>query len=150
MATADKKLHLAPFSNEPFTDFSKTENRQAMEAALKKVKGELGREYPLRIGGETIHTPEKIRSINPSHPSEVVGIFQNGGVELANRAVDVAAHVFESWKHVPAEERAGCCFRTSEILRRRKLELSAWLTYEIGKTWPEADADIAELIDLCE
>ncbi|HEV3253008.1 MAG TPA: L-glutamate gamma-semialdehyde dehydrogenase [Candidatus Acidoferrales bacterium] len=150
MATADKKLHLAPFSNEPFTDFSKTENRQAMEAALKKVKGELGREYPLRIGGETIHTPEKIRSINPSHPSEVVGIFQNGGVELANRAVDVAAHAFESWKHVPAEERAGCCFRTSEILRRRKLDLSAWLTYEIGKTWPEADADIAELIDFCE
>ena len=44
------------FRNEPFTDFSKEENAQAMRAALEKVKSELGREYPLVIGGERIET----------------------------------------------------------------------------------------------
>ena len=48
------------FRNEPFTDFSKEENAQAMRAALEKVKSELGREYPLVIGGERIETEAKL------------------------------------------------------------------------------------------
>src|SRR5437764_15490495 len=43
-----------PFRNEPFTDFSRPENARAMRAALAKVHSELGREYPLIIGGESI------------------------------------------------------------------------------------------------
>ncbi len=150
MVTAEVTLKRGEFTNEPLTDFSKPGNRAGMEAALKKVAGELGREYPLIIGGEKIHTPEKIRSINPSHPEQVVGIFQKATVELANRAVEEADRAFNSWKRVPAEERVAVLFRAGELLRRRKFEFCAWLTYEIGKTWPEADADIAETIDFCE
>ena len=51
---------------------------------------------------------------------------------------------------MPAEERVACAYRAADILRKRRFELDAWLCYEIGKTWPEADADIAELIDFCE
>ena len=40
------------FRNEPLTDFSKEENATAMRAAIERVKSELGREYPLIIGGE--------------------------------------------------------------------------------------------------
>jgi 1-pyrroline-5-carboxylate dehydrogenase len=40
--------------------------------------------------------------------------------------------------------------RAAEILRRRKLEFDAWLVVEAGKTWPEAEADVAEAIDFCE
>jgi 1-pyrroline-5-carboxylate dehydrogenase len=69
---------------------------------------------------------------------------------MANQAVEAAARAFERWKRVPAEERVACVYRTAEILRKRRYELDAWLVYEIGKTWPEADADIAELIDFCE
>ena len=36
------------------------------------------------------------------------------------------------------------------IIRRRKLEFDAWLVYEAGKTWPEAEADVSEAIDFCE
>ena len=75
------------FVNEPFIDFSKAENRKAMEAALVSVRGQLGREYPLTIGGEHVTTKEKIQSTNPSKPSEVIGIFQKATVEMANQAV---------------------------------------------------------------
>jgi len=149
-ATPASNLHRGEFQNEPFIDFSKPENRKAMEDALVQVKGMLGREYPLVIGGEKITTTEKIKSYNPSRPEEVIGIFQKATVEMANQAVDAADRAFDRWKRVPAEERVACVYRAGDIIRQRKFELEAWLCLEIGKTWPEADADIAELIDFCE
>jgi hypothetical protein len=65
------------FRNEPFTDFSKEENAQAMRNALEKVKRELGREYPLVIGGERITTESKLDSFNPANRTELVGRFSS-------------------------------------------------------------------------
>ncbi len=150
MVTAEVKIPRREFTNEPFVDFSKPENRRAMEEALKKVAGELGREYPLYIAGEKVTISEKLRSTNPSHAEQVVGIFQKATIELANRAVEEAHRAFERWKGVPAEQRSECLFRAAGILRQRKFEMAAWVCYEVGKTWPEADADVAETIDFCE
>ncbi len=143
-------LQRGEFSNEPFIDFTKPENRKAMEEALAQVRGKFGREYPLTIGGERITTTEKIKSYNPSHPSEVIGVFQKATVEMAKQAVEKAHEAFERWKRVPVEERVASIYRAADTLRQRRYELDAWLCHEIGKTWPEADADIAELIDFCE
>ena len=147
---AKVNLHRGEFSNEAFIDFTKPENRKAMEDALAQVRAMFGREYPLTIGGERITTTEKIKSYNPSHPDQVIGVFQKATVEMANQAVEKAHVAFERWKRVPVEERVACLYRAADILRKRRYELDAWLSYEIGKTWPEADADIAELIDFCE
>ena len=150
MTSPATTLDRGEFKNEPVRDFSKPDNRAAMEAALKKVGAELGREYPLIIGGEKIFTKEKTQSTNPSHPKQVVGIFQKGTVELANQAIEAADKAFAHWKIVPAAKRAWYCFEVAEILRKRRFEMNAWLCYETGKTWTEADADTAELIDFCE
>ncbi|HET6669045.1 MAG TPA: L-glutamate gamma-semialdehyde dehydrogenase [Pyrinomonadaceae bacterium] len=138
------------FRNEPFTDFSKQENANAMRVALAKVKSELGREYPLVIGGERIKTDGKLDSINPANRTEVVGRFQKATKELATRAVEAAYETFQTWKKTSPQERANLLFRVAEILRERKHQLSAWMIYEVGKTWPEADGDTAEAIDFCE
>jgi len=150
MTSPATSIHRGEFQNEPFIDFSKPDNRQAMEAALLQVKGMLGREYPLTVGGEKITTAEKTKSHNPSRPEEVIGVFQKATVEMANQAVEAADRAFEKWKRVPLEERVACVYRAADALRKRRFELMAWLSYEIGKTWPEADADIAELVDFCE
>ena len=138
------------FRNEPLTDFSKEENAAAMRAAIEKVKSELGREYPLVIGGERIKTENQFDSINPANRTQVVGKFQKATKELANRAVETAYDSFQTWRNVPAEERAQLLFRVAELMRQRKHELSAWMLYEAAKTWPEADGDTAEAIDFCE
>ena len=150
MATAEQKLHVSEFTNEPLVDFSKPENRRAMEEALKKVAGEFGREYPMYIGGKRVTTSEKRASTNPSHPSQAIGMFQVATAEMAKLAVEAAHEASDSWKRVPAERRAECLFRAAKILRERKFEISALMCYEVGKTWPEADADTAETIDFCE
>jgi 1-pyrroline-5-carboxylate dehydrogenase len=141
---------LSEFRNEPNTDFSQPANRQAMEAALQKVRAELGREYPLRIGGESISTGDKLVSVNPSRTSEVVGVHHRAGAELAKRAVEKAYAYFPQWSRTPAEERVRLLLDAVRILRKRKLEFDAWLVFEAGKTWIEAEAEIAEAIDFCE
>ena len=150
MATAEAKIHVSEFTNEPFIDFSKPENRKAMEDALKKVASEFGREYPMYIGGQKVVTAEKRTSTNPSHPSQVIGVFQTATAEMAAQAVEAAAKAFESWKRVPAAQRVECLFRAAKILRERKFEMNALICYEAGKTWPEADADVCEAIDFCD
>jgi 1-pyrroline-5-carboxylate dehydrogenase len=150
MATAEAKIRISEFTNEPFVDFSKPENRKAMEDALKKVASEFGREYPMYIDGQEVITTAKRTSTNPSHPTQVLGVFQEATTEHANQAVEAAYKAFDSWKRVPAEKRVEILLRASDIIRKRKFELSAWICYEVGKSWAEADADTAETIDFLE
>jgi 1-pyrroline-5-carboxylate dehydrogenase len=138
------------FITEPFTDFSANANQQAMKAALVKVGDLLGHEYPLIIEGERLHTSEKIRSRNPARPAQIIGIHQNPGVEYAETAIHAALRAFDSWKYVSVDARSSLLLRASEIIRERKFEFCAWLTYEVGKNWAEADADVAETIDFFE
>ncbi len=141
---------MTPFRNEPFTDFSKPDNKAAFEGALQRVESELGLHYPIVIGGERIATSRTLASINPSFFEQVVGKVSLADQELADRAVRTAAVAFESWKQTSGGARARLLYKAAAILRRRKHEFSAWLVYEAGKTWPEADADTAEAIDFME
>jgi 1-pyrroline-5-carboxylate dehydrogenase len=138
------------FRNEPLTDFTKAENAAAMRAALEKVSSELGREYPLVIGGERIKTGNTLETLNPANRTQVVGKFHKATKALANKAVETAYETFQTWQTVSAAERAQLLFRVAELMRQRKHELSAWMIYEVAKTWPEADGDTAEAIDFCE
>jgi len=138
------------FRSEPFTDFTKPENQAAFRAALEKAKSEIGRTYPLVIGGEEIMVDDMFPSINPSRPNEVLGYFANGTADHVDQAVRVASEAFESWKHVPVEDRARYLLRAAAALRRRKHEFSAVMVLEVGKSWVEADADTAEAIDFLE
>jgi 1-pyrroline-5-carboxylate dehydrogenase len=141
---------LSEFRNEPYADFSLPQNRQAMESALAKVRSEFGREYPLRIDGQPISTGDKLVSVNPSNPQETVGIHHKANQELANRAVEAAWSYFRAWSLTRWEDRIRMLLEAARILRSRKLEFDAWLVYEAGKTWPEAEADVSEAIDFCE
>src|ERR1700734_691780 len=140
----------AAFANEPVTDFTKTANREAMERALREVRAQLGREYDLLIDGRREKTGDLLKSLNPSRPSEIVGIHNKATAQLAKEAVEAAHAYFAEWGAVPAENRAQILFRAAELFRQRKFEFDAWLVYEAGKTWPEADADVSEAIDFCE
>jgi 1-pyrroline-5-carboxylate dehydrogenase len=139
-----------PFRNEPFTDFSQPANRAAFAAALAKVKAELGRSYPLIIDGQAVTAADTGASLNPANPSEVVGRFSQADAALVDRALEAASRAFETWRHVPATERAAYLFAAADEMRRRKHEFSAWMVYEVGKSWPEADGDTAEAIDFLE
>jgi 1-pyrroline-5-carboxylate dehydrogenase len=141
---------LPDFRNEPFTDFSIPAKNQAMKDALALVKTQLGKTYPLIIGGERIETNDYLISTNPAEPSQEVGRFSKANTELAEKAIQSALKAFDSWSRVAPTERARYLFKVASMMRTRKFELAAWLVYEIGKSWAEADADVAEAIDFAE
>jgi 1-pyrroline-5-carboxylate dehydrogenase len=146
---ADPSVRLR-FVNEEFLDFSDGENKRAMEAALVEVHSHLGHEYDMVIGGRRIRTEGKIVSINPARPAQVVGIHQKAGAEHAALAMEAAQKAFTNWSRVPVQERAALLFKAAGMIRERKFEFCAWLTYEVGKNWGEADADVGETIDFLE
>src|SRR5574340_537717 len=141
---------LPPFRNEPYTDFTVPAHRQAMQEALAKVRSEFGREYDLRIAGEHFRTGDLLRSVNPSNPREVVGAHHKATADLARRAIECAYAAFSHWSRTAPERRVEMLVAAARILRERKMEFDAWLVFEAGKTWPEAEADVSEAIDFCE
>src|SRR5580692_5393553 len=143
-------IHSGPFVTEPFFDFRNEDNARRMRSAIAKVRGQLGHEYDLVIGGKHVKTTDKIKSLNPSKPSEIVGIHQKAGKEHVEPAMKAALAAFESWSRTPVEERAGLLFRVADLMRSRKMEYMAWLVFEVSKNWGEADADISETIDFAE
>ena len=102
------------------------------------------------MGGKRVKTTEKIKSLNPAKPSEVVGVHQKAGKEQVEPAMQAALGAFETWCRTSLEERASLLFRVGELLRERKFEFGAWMVFEVSKNWAEADADVAETIDFCE
>jgi 1-pyrroline-5-carboxylate dehydrogenase len=143
-------LHSGPFVSEKFFDFRNEENVRRMRAAISKVRGQLGHEYDLIIGGKRVRTTDKIKSLNPAKPSEIVGTHQKAGREHVEPAMAAALKAFETWSRTSVEERASLLFRVGDLLRQRKMEYMAWLVFEVSKNWVEADADISETIDFCE
>jgi len=148
--TTDYGLRTTDFSNEPLADFSQEEARLKMQAALAEVKKQLGKTYPLVIGGKNIEARGTITSVNPSHQREIVGRCGRALADHASMAVTAAKQAFPGWRDTDPETRAGFLVRAAQIMRRRRFELAAWEVYECAKPWREADADVAESIDYCE
>jgi len=143
-------MEIREFRNEPLTDFAHPESRATMQAAIEGVASRLGQRRTMQIDGREVSRETTFVSQNPSHASQVVAVFPKGTTEDVARAVGAAASAFETWRYVSAEERSAYLFRAAEVMRQRRHELSAWMSYEVGKTWPEADADTAEAIDFLE
>ena len=139
MSTIAEPAIAAPhaFRNEPVSDFSKSANREAMERALREVRAQLGREYDLLIAGRREKTPDKLKSLNPSRPSEVVGVHSKATAELAKEAVESAHAYFPQWAAVSAETRARILLRAAALFRERKFEFDAWLVSRPARPGPK-------------
>ncbi|HWP59994.1 MAG TPA: L-glutamate gamma-semialdehyde dehydrogenase [Candidatus Acidoferrales bacterium] len=139
-----------PFRNEPPLDFSRRENRERFAAALKKVRAQLGREYPLWLDGAEAPAEEWFESVNPAAPQELVGRVALAKRAEADCALAAAAAFCAEWRATPPRERAAFAFRAAEIMRQRRVELAAWMVLETGKGWREADIEVSEAIDYFE
>lgn len=140
-------MKIEKFKNMKVLDFNSSEERSKMENTLKSVKREFGKTYKAFIGGEWIDTREKIISVNPSNPSEVIGYVASCTQSEVEMAFDAAWKAFESWKYTKASKRAEYLFKVAKIMEERRYELDSWMVYEVGKNWTEADGDVAEAID---
>ncbi len=141
---------LPRFENEPFADFTKESVRKAFIDAVAQVRSQLGREYPLIIGGKEVRTSDTLPSVNPANPSEVIGTICQASTKEIDLAIEAAKKAAPAWKALSPEERAGFLVKAAEIARKEIFTLSAWQTLEVGKQYDQAQADVAEAIDFLE
>jgi RHH-type proline utilization regulon transcriptional repressor/proline dehydrogenase/delta 1-pyrroline-5-carboxylate dehydrogenase len=141
---------LPRFVNEPFADFTKASVRQAFLDGVKSVRGQLGRTYPLMIGGKDVVTTDTLPSVNPAAPGETIGTICQASTKEIDLAIEAAKLAAPGWKALRPEERAGYLLKAAEVARQEMYTLCAWQVLEVGKQYDQAQADVAEAIDFLE
>jgi 1-pyrroline-5-carboxylate dehydrogenase len=139
-----------PYKNEPYSDFTQPGPLETYRKALKRVRQQLGQDYPLVIGEERLTTGAWLASRNPSNPEEIVGRTAMGKAEHIEQAMRAAWEAYASWSRLPMAHRARTLVKLAAIMRRRKFDLCAWMTLEASKNYAESEADVAEAIDFVE
>ncbi len=111
-----------------------------------------GQTYRNFIGGEwrAARSGETFTSTNPAHTSEVIGYYQKSAAIDIDDAVAAALQAQPGWAATPAPERGELLLRTAVILERRKEELAALMTREMGKILRETRGDVQIAIDVAK
>jgi RHH-type proline utilization regulon transcriptional repressor/proline dehydrogenase/delta 1-pyrroline-5-carboxylate dehydrogenase len=141
---------LPDFRNEPPVDFTQKAEREAVREALREWHRQAGKQYPLVIENRPLATRDWTPSRNPAHQQEIIGYAACATTEEASTALAAARAAQPAWARRPVEERARLGRALARLLRRDKAPLTALMILEAGKSWTEADADVAEAIDFCE
>ncbi len=140
-----------PFKNEPMVDFTDQKARDIFPAEIAKIRASaLGKTYPLFINGKDVELDDKISTVNPAKPSEVLGYVCQGGIAEVDMAIQAAKDAFPAWRDTSPIERANYLVKAAAAARRRMYELCAWQVLEVGKQWDQAQGDVAEAIDFLE
>ena len=147
--TTDHEPRTTAFHNEPETDFAEPEQQKEMLAALATVRTQLGAEVWVVIDNKAETSANVVERFDPSETGRVTSRTHFATAEQASRAVGAAGRAFPDWRDTPVAERAILLHRVADVFEDRRFEIAAWMTYEVGKPWREADADVAEAIDFC-
>jgi RHH-type transcriptional regulator, proline utilization regulon repressor / proline dehydrogenase / delta 1-pyrroline-5-carboxylate dehydrogenase len=138
------------FRSEPMFDFSRGEHRAKMAQAIEAVRGKLGQTYQPIIDGKPVTTTKTLDSFDPSRTEQRVGTIQLADVALMERAIEGARRVQPAWAAQTAQQRGQVLVQLAKLMQARRAELAAWMCFEVGKSWVEADADVCEAIDFCQ
>jgi 1-pyrroline-5-carboxylate dehydrogenase len=114
------------------------------EQALQKVKGQLGQNHGMIIGGADRFADHVYKTYNPARRDQLLGTFQKGTARDADLAVKAAAKAFETWRQVPWQKRVELLRKAADLIEERTFEMAAVTTLEVGKNRLEALGDVAE------
>jgi RHH-type transcriptional regulator, proline utilization regulon repressor / proline dehydrogenase / delta 1-pyrroline-5-carboxylate dehydrogenase len=141
---------LEEFRNAPNTDFTDPRSRDHMRAALRRLSETTAGDHSLLIGGKARAADhESIASLNPAHPSQVIGRWTRATVQDADDAVRAARAAQPAWARLAGHDRACAFERAADLLEKQRFDFAALEVVEAGKPWVEADADVSEAIDFC-
>lgn len=106
-------------------------------------------DVPLYIGGETIHTSEKINMVPPHDHQRVLGQYSMATAEHVNMAIDAALEAREEWAAMPWHQRVAIFLKAADLLAgpfRAKINAATMLAQSKNVFQAEIDA-ACELID---
>ena len=87
--------------------------------------------------------------INPA-TGKPIGKVAHAGIPDLDRALAAAQKGFDSWKKIPANERAVTMRKAAALLRERAADIGRLMTQEQGKPFAEARGEVLAAADIIE
>jgi 1-pyrroline-5-carboxylate dehydrogenase len=117
------------------------------ELAVKAVELEFGKNFPIIINGRKVTGRKKVIHSSPNNRDITLGHVQQASSKQVSQAIAAAAQAFKTWGNTDYSYRLRIFEKIVGLMRGRKFELAAWLSFENGKNRYEAIADVDEAID---
>ena len=122
--------------------------QSSFDAAVERVRPQLGASYPMLIGGEQRRAAEEFEDRSPIDTSIVVSRFPVGTRQDVRDAVAAAQQAFPAWRGLGWRKRIEIMRRAAEIISDHGFEYAALMTFEVGKNRLESLGDVEEAADL--
>lgn len=90
-----------------------------------------------------------VKSVSPVD-GKFIGSVSSTDQKSFNKVMDAAGKAFLTWRLVPAPRRGEIVRQIGEALRRKKEDLGALVSYEMGKSLQEGLGEVQEMIDICD
>ncbi len=87
--------------------------------------------------------------VNPAN-GETIGRVPYSSAEHLDQAVNAAREALPAWRNVSTIKRAAKLFELRDRLDRRRDEIARLVTTEMGKTLPDATAEVGRMIEMVE
>ncbi|HEX6140250.1 MAG TPA: aldehyde dehydrogenase family protein [Candidatus Limnocylindria bacterium] len=124
------------------------ELQSAFDAAVERVRAELGRSYPMLIGAEERTGSEQFEDRSPIDRDLVVARFPVGTRHDVRDAIADARAAFPAWRDLGWRRRIELMRRAADVISERQFDFAALMAIEVGKNRLEALGDVEETADL--
>ena len=146
---ADPTQSSAPFRLTYSTMFDPpAELHQRFDAALARVRAQLGAEHPMWIAGRARAGTEYFEVRSPIDRDLLLARFPCGSAADVADAVSAAVAAYPAWSATPWQERVRILLRAAELIEQRVYDISAAVALEIGKNRMESLGEVQETADL--
>src|SRR5262245_13315245 len=123
---------------------------EQLDRETASVRATFGATHPMYIGGAPVEAREQFDDRSPIDTRLLLGKFQRGSREDAAAAVKAAQAAYPKWAATRWDDRVDVLRRLAQTIHGRRLELSAIMGYESGKSRMECLGDVEEAADLIE
>ncbi|MFQ5486454.1 MAG: aldehyde dehydrogenase family protein, partial [Desulfobacterales bacterium] len=117
-----------------------------MESILRKLDLR-EEEYGAGIGSPMKCEGPLLTSFSPVN-GKPIGKIRCASLNDYETVINSATQAFVEWKRVPAPKRGDIVRQIGMALRRRKQELGALISLEVGKIRAEGEGEVQEMIDI--
>jgi 1-pyrroline-5-carboxylate dehydrogenase len=124
------------------------ELQSAFDSAVERARAELGRSYPMLIGGEQRTGATEFEDRSPIDATVVVSRFPVGRREDVRDAIAAARAAFPAWRDLGWRKRLELIRHAADLISERQFDYAALMSFEVGKNRLEALGDVEETADL--
>jgi 1-pyrroline-5-carboxylate dehydrogenase len=124
------------------------ELQKRYDDGVDKARSGVGQEFPFYVNGEARTGEGREEERSPIDRDVVLGRFATATAKDVQDAIDAAKDAFDEWSGTPWQARVEVMGRAAELISERIYELSALVSFEVGKNRLEALGEVEEAADL--